>query len=304
LVDIKKAILRIRTVRIATLIIFFLLFNAALFGVSPLPLLVPVLVSLGTPTRTVGDAFSAVQYMLWDSTFPWLPIASFLIVAVLVGRMMCGWVCPFGFVQEILGYIKRRHMRISSRTHRDIVYIKFAILGVVLFVSITMTITTAMRIDQGYKDALGIFAQAPFNVLSPHDTLFSVLPTMTYQAFLVETPFQDILGGIVALSPIFWTRLFILGLVLAFAVYVPRSWWLYFCPVGAALALLNNFSFIGLKRDVVHCTKDGCRSCVESCPMKVPILDLPWERFTHPECIYCLECIDSCETKALKPKLF
>jgi len=252
----------------------------------------------------VGDAFSAAQYMLWESTFPWLPLASFLIVAVLIGRMLCGWVCPFGFVQEILGYIKRRHLRILPRTHRDIVYIKFAILGAVLFISITMAVSTAMGIGQGYKDSLGIFAQAPFDVLSPHDTLFAVLPTMTYNAFIVEAPFQDILGGIVALSPIFWTRLFILGLVSVFAVYVPRSWCLYFCPVGAALALLNHFSFLGLKRDVVYCTKEGCRGCTEACPMKVPILDLPWERFTHPECIYCLECIDACKTKALKPKFF
>lgn len=66
--------------------------------------------------------------------------------------------------------------------------------------------------------------------------------------------------------------------------------------------MLNYFSFLGLKRDVVKCTKESCRRCVEVCPMKVPILDLPWEKFTHPECIYCLECVDACKTRAIKPK--
>jgi formate hydrogenlyase subunit 6/NADH:ubiquinone oxidoreductase subunit I len=30
---------------------------------------------------------------------------------------------------------------------------------------------------------------------------------------------------------------------------------------------------------------------------------LPWEKFTHPECIYCLKCADACTTKAIKPKI-
>jgi formate hydrogenlyase subunit 6/NADH:ubiquinone oxidoreductase subunit I len=51
------------------------------------------------------------------------------------------------------------------------------------------------------------------------------------------------------------------------------------------------------------CTKAGCSDCVQACPMKVPILELPWEKFTHPECIYCMKCVDACTTKAIKPKV-
>ncbi|MFQ6068614.1 MAG: 4Fe-4S binding protein [Candidatus Bathyarchaeia archaeon] len=300
--DLKHAIFRIKTLRIISQFVFFLLFNAVLFGFESLPLLLPVLQSLGTPQKTVGDAFAAMQYMFWENIFPWLPLASFLIVGVLFGRMLCGWACPFGFIQDILGYIKRKHMEISPRTHKDMVYIKYGILGIVLFISITISATTVMGIGKSYKDALGVFAQAPFNVLSPHDTLFAMLPRMTFNTFSAEAPFQDILGAFGALSPLFWTRLFILGLVLVFAAYTPRSWCRYFCPVGATMALMNHFSFLGLKRDLIHCTKESCRSCIEACPMKVPILNLPWEKFTHPECTYCLECVDACTTKALKPK--
>ncbi|MDH5447400.1 MAG: 4Fe-4S binding protein [Candidatus Bathyarchaeota archaeon] len=302
MVNIEHAVFRIRTLRIISQFVFFLLFNAVVFGFEPLSLSLPVLQSLGNPAKTVGDAFAAMQYMLYEATFPWLPLASFLIVAVLLGRTLCGWACPFGFIQDILGYMKRKHMEISPRTHKDMVYIKYGILGAVLLISITISATIIMRMGYSYRDALGVFAQAPFNALSPHDMLFAVLPTMAYNAFSAGALFQDILGGILTLSPLFWTRLFILGLVLVFAVYTPRSWCKYFCPVGAIMALLNHFSFLGLKRNVVHCTKESCRSCVEACPMKVPILDLSWEKFTHPECIYCLECVDACKTKALKPK--
>ncbi|HIE14323.1 TPA: 4Fe-4S ferredoxin, partial [Candidatus Bathyarchaeota archaeon] len=42
--------------------------------------------------------------------------------------------------------------------------------------------------------------------------------------------------------------------------------------------------------------------CVEACPMNIRILDLPWEKFTDPECIFCLRCVMACPTKAIKPK--
>ncbi len=301
MVNLRRAVFRIRTLRIISLLVFFLLFNAVLFGFEPLPLVLPVLQSQGSPARAVGDAFAVMQHMLWEPTFPLLPLAAFLITAVLLGRMLCGWVCPFGFVQELLSYIKRKHMEISPRTHENLIYIKYIVLGAVLFVSITLAVTLSMGIGKSYKDALGVFAQAPFNVLSPHDTLLGALPTIASRAISAQTPYQDI-SVVAAFSPLFWIRLFILGLVIVFAVYVPRSWCRYFCPVGATVALLNHFSFLGLKRDVVHCTREKCRSCVEVCPMKVPILELPFEKFTHPECIYCLECVDACKTRAIKPK--
>jgi ferredoxin-type protein NapH len=302
LVDIKHAVLRIRTLRIASLIVFFLLLNAVLFGFQPIPLLLPVLQSMGNPATTTGDAFAALQYTLWEPAFPWLPLASFLIVVLLLGRATCSWVCPFGFVQEIIGWIKRKHTQISPRTHRDMIYVKYIVLGAVLLLSITLSAMEVTGMGRSYKNALGPFAQAPFDALSPHDTLFATLPTLASRVYNGQAPFNDYLTAIPALSLVFWTRLFILGLVLVLAFFVPRSWCSYVCPVGAIMALLNYFSFLGLKRDVVKCTKESCRKCVEVCPMKVPILDLPWEKFTHPECIYCLECVDACKTKVIKLK--
>jgi len=68
------------------------------------------------------------------------------------------------------------------------------------------------------------------------------------------------------------------------------------------MAVLNRFSFLGLRRDLHKCPKGECRLCVEACPMRVRILDLPWEKFSDPECIYCLKCADACPNKAIKLK--
>jgi polyferredoxin len=111
-----------------------------------------------------------------------------------------------------------------------------------------------------------------------------------------------IIGALTSVQALFWARIVILALTLAIVLYVPRGWCRYLCPQGAFSALLMHFSFLGLKRDPVRCSRVECRDCVEVCPMLVPILDQPWEKFTHPECIMCLKCVDACSTQAIRPK--
>ncbi len=297
---IKNAIWKIQTARKISLFLCFILFNAIILGVGPWPILLPVYHSLGTPQKTIGDAFTVLQNMLYENIIPWIPIASFLLTAIILGRTLCGWVCPFGFIQELLTHIKRKHTEVSPRTHQDMIKAKYLILGIILFISITLAASLAAGTGEGYKRALGLFAPAPFNALSPADTLFAIIPKLVFD--FTYLGFDAFISEIVSANPILWIRLAVMAVVLVLAVYVPRGWCKYLCPHGALLALLNKFSFLGLKRDPVKCTKVGCRTCVEVCPMKVPILELPWQKFTDPECIYCLECVDACSSKAIRPK--
>ena len=296
---VKGVVWRIETARKITQFLSFVLFSAVLFGLGPWPIVLPVVFSLGVPQKAAGDAFAMLQWMLQDLIFPWLPLASFLLVAALLGRSLCGWVCPFGFVQDLLGFIKRKHTEVSLRTHGGMVKVKYVILMITLFISGTLAISLAAGVGQSYKKAIGVFA-APFNALSPADTLFAILPRIALD--VRYSSLETLAAGISSVQPLLWSRLIIMAIILVLGVYVPRSWCRYLCPHGAALAFLNRFSFLGLKRDPLKCTKAGCRACVEACPMKVPILDLPWEKFTDPECIYCLKCAEACTTKAIKPK--
>lgn len=294
-VHVKRVIWRIETARKIVQFLSFVLFNAVLFGLGPWPIVLPVMYSLGVPQKTVGDAFAMLQWMLHDLVFPWIPLASFLLVAVFLGRSLCGWVCPFGFVQDLLGYVKKKHTEVSLRTHNGMIRVKYIVLAVTLLISVTLALALLRGIGESYTTALGAFAPAPFNALSPADTLFAIVPRIVLDIRYAN--FDVLMSGI-----FLWARLIIMVIVLVLAVYVPRSWCRYLCPHGAALAVLNRFSFLGLKREPLKCTKAGCRACVEVCPMKVPILDLPWEKFTDPECVYCLKCVEACTTKAIKPK--
>ena len=301
---IKEYLLKYNTLRRIVQFLSFVFFSAIIFNLGALPLLFPVLWTWGLQQNTAGDAFTALQFALYNAVFPWLALASFLIVGVLIGKSLCGWICPFGFVQDLVGFIKRKQADFSSRTHDSMVYMKYFVLGIALFVSVTFSASKLMGASGGYESAIGIFTKAPFTALSPAETLFGTVPTMilNFRTALATKSVTDALSGISTLPPLFWIQIFIMAFVLVFAAYIPRGWCRYFCPHGAIMAVLNRFSFLGLRRDPVKCAKGGCRLCVSACPMKVPILDLPWEKFSDPECIYCMKCADACHEKAIKLK--
>lgn len=306
---IKQRLLKFNTPRRIVQFLSFIFFSAIVFNLGALPILLPVLWTWGLQQNTVGDAFTAMQLMLsgWNDArffvFPWLAIASFLAIGILLGKSLCGWICPFGFIQDLVGFIKRKQREFSPRTHESMIYIKYGVLGITLFICSTFAAAKVAGVSEGFGNSLGIFAIAPFTALSPAETLFGAIPRMVGDfGYAVSVNQVNILSGIASLPVLFWVQLSVMIAVLVFAAYVPRSWCKYLCPHGAIMAVLNRFSFIGLRRDLVKCAKDECRLCVEVCPMRVPILDLPWEKFSHPECIYCLKCVDACEHGGIKLK--
>jgi len=307
----KRFILRFQTPRTIVQFLFFFLFFGLFLGIGPWAILVPVIGLLGVPTKTMGEALGSLQYMLYLLVPPLFALASIFVAAVILNRVFCAWACPFGLVQDMLNLVKKRHTRVSPRTHSQMIYAKYFVLAGTLLISGTLAVSVAAGIGSSYREALGVFSSAPFNALSPADTLFAVVPrTVTDARYalsdLLSKPEADVSGAIIssitAVSALFWARIFILALTLALIIYVPRGWCRYICPQGAFSALFSRFSFLGLRRDPVRCSKAGCRDCVDVCPMLVPILDEPWEKFTHPECIMCLKCVDACSTKAIKLK--
>jgi ferredoxin-type protein NapH len=304
---VRAKLLEYNTLRRVVQLFSFLLFSTIIFNLGVLPLLLPVLWTGGLRGTTVGDAFTTIQLMVsgWNvafAVFPWLALASFLIVGVLIGRALCGWVCPFGFVQDLAGFIRRKQTDLSARTHESLVYAKYVVLALAVLIPAVLY-ALALNGMGAYQYAFGVFGQAPFTAVSPSDTLFSTVPRaiQSFHSSGLPNLGSDILSTLSILPPLFWVQSAIMIIVLIFAVYVPRSWCRYFCPHGAFLAIMNRFSFIGLRREPFKCEKGGCGECVQVCPTRVPILELPWEKFSHPECIYCMKCADACGHKAIKP---
>lgn len=257
------------------------------------------------PVVPIG-VFDALQISLSSPAVPFLPIALIFLSAVVLGRLFCGWACPFGFVQDLLGHVRKKHFVVSLRTHNQLKNLKYVVLGTTLLVSGSLALSLAYGGGDAYREALGIFAEAPYTILDPAVTLFVAIPEtiLKLQEAMATTPpvAPEQVWTILASAPyIFYVRIGLLIISLLGALYVPRFWCRYFCPLGALMSLFSRFSFLGMKRDPVKCTK--CPRCVEKCSMVVRILDLPWEKFNDAECIMCLDCMDACPRKALKPKI-
>lgn len=296
--NLKSSFILVEIFRKIIQILFFILFNSAVWGLTAIPVALPILFSSGLPFRIIDEDLSIIQKMIYDAIFPFLPLASIFIFGILTGRILCGWVCPLGFIQDILAFGKTRRIIVSPKTHKNLLSIKYVILGLTLLISTSLSLAQFAGEGQIYREEMGLFAQAPFTSLSPSDTLFAVIPRL-----LMNLSFSAYFGFDYSLiSPLLIVRIIILIAVLLLAAYIPRAWCRYLCPQGAFSALVSRFSLLGLSRDPIRCIRAKCHICENICPMKVPILNLPREKFTDPECIYCLRCVTACPTKAIKPK--
>jgi len=290
----------------------FILFNAGIWGLGPWEVVIPALVSMHGNSKTVVGALTLIQYMLAKNVFPWTALASTFLFAALTGRFACGWICPFGFIQDILSAINRDEVEVSPRTHRPLLKLKYAILIVILLISFLLFTVSRIDVDAetSYREALGPFSEGPFNSVSPSSTLFALIPQLPQRWLRIAEDYdfeglytfegaQRLLAAF--FTPLLGIRLAILLLVLASSAYIARFWCKYLCPQGAFLALLSRHSLVGLRREPAMCTR--CRQCVENCPMEVDLLEAWWEKISDPECILCLECLDSCEHDALRLRI-
>jgi polyferredoxin len=295
----RRHVPALRITRFFFQVVFFLLLNAGLFKLTslvfPLPV-IPVLSSSAAPGVTAISAFDALQYGLSDAIpiLVVIAIAVFLLSAVTVGKGFCAFVCPFGFAQDLVGYVRRaagfEGRTISPKSVKTYTRLKYYILLIVLFLAVVTGAYAVLGYRGIVSGAIGTFADVPFAVLSPADTLFAIIPQLILKWPSIST------WGI-----LLWVRVIILVISLAGAFYIPRMFCRYVCPISALMAPMNKYAIIGLERNVIKCQGERCKKCEKACPMDVPIFTGQEKRFTkHPECIMCLVCKDVCKEKAIR----
>ncbi len=258
---------------------------------------VPILLSLKSTYSVVGGALDFVQIMFSIPIFPLVPFAAILVVGSVFGRLFCGWLCPIGFIQDLMLKMKGYQSKVSLRKHLTLKKLKFVVLIVVLFFSTTLYASLYLDPESDYKAALGPFARGVLFPIQPETTLFSTIPWMIQAG--AESGLLDF-GTLESPGYLMLLGLALLAVLFAGAYMIPWFWCRYFCPTGALMGIFMRFSFLGLGRDPSRCTK--CGECVEICPMQIRILELPWEKFNDPECTLCLECVGACPSGALAPK--
>lgn len=198
-------------------------------------------------------------------------ITGFLILlGVLLGRFICGFLCPLGWLQELLHKIPGK--KLSTKKLKPLTYLKYAILllAVVLLPAIVVN-------DLGMGD--------PFfcKYICPQGVLEGAIPLAAVNEGIRS-----------ALGPLFNRKLIILIVVVVLSVLFYRPFCKWICPLGAFYALMNKVSLLGIKVDEHKCV--SCGKCARVCKMDVDVTKTP----NHTECIRCGKCITACPTDAIK----
>jgi len=271
----------------------------------PLPL--PILLSINAPTNLAYGSLDVIQVALASPIAPWVALASVFVIGALLGRAFCGWVCPMGFIQDMVTAEKGTLGQVDVRVHESGKRFKYFVLAIALLVSVSLAISLWLGIGDEYKRSLSIFGDGLLIPLAPEGTLFSTIPrALLYlevnvaPTFLAKLSVNQLWEWIRSVPILVYAELIILLVFFYGAYKVPRFWCRYLCPVGAKMAPFQKYSLLGMKRDPVKCSK--CPHCEAACPMQIRILSLPWEKFNDPECILCGECADACPNNSLSYK--
>ena len=207
----------------------------------------------------VGVAANYAALLPVTAEVPYLLLGVLLTVGALSGSLVCGWACPFGFLQDLLGKIVPQKLTLPSWVG----YTRFVVLvGLVLLLPIVL----------GFK---GI----PFE-----DQIVSICRLCPAGALEAGVPYstQSLMAGKG------WTmsalKTGILAAFLVSAIFIHRPWCRIFCPLGGFLALFNRFSLFHLRFSARECVE--CNLCRSRCAMGVKVD----QQVNVSGCIRCLEC--------------
>lgn len=213
------------------------------------------------PIGSLQNQLGAKQFR-----FPYYILGLLLFFGALFGRIICGFLCPFGFLQDLLykiPFIKKLHALPGEKWLRKLKY------GILLFLVIILPLCVKLT---------------PFfcKYLCPSGTLSGIILA------LCDTKLFSLFG-----SQFVW-KISILSLVILTSVVLFRPFCKYLCPLGAFYGLLNPISIIKIQSNTETCT--GCGKCQRICDMGVNPIETP----NSPECIRCGKCINTCPSGAIQ----
>ncbi|MBQ9764841.1 MAG: 4Fe-4S binding protein [Lachnospiraceae bacterium] len=201
---------------------------------------------------------------------PFAVIGFLFVFGSLFGRFVCGWLCPFGLLQDLLHKIPLFKKRKQLPYHNVLKYGKYLVLiGLVIV---------------GSSFLFGGFVKVPAfcKYLCPSGTFMGAIPLISANANL-----QMQVGGL------FYWKLGVLITLIILSIKIYRPFCQYLCPLGAVYGLFNRFSLVQIRWTKEECT--SCGACQRACPVNLP----PEKISVSPECIKCGKCVDACPTDCL-----
>ncbi len=203
-------------------------------------------------------------------------VGFFLFTGAILGRVVCGFLCPFGLVQDLLYKIPFFAKRKNMPGHKGLVWIKYVVLALMVVILPVFAV-----------NAYGISDPWFCKYLCPSGTLFGGIPLIAANSGL-----QQALGGL------FVWKMSVLLVILVWSLWVYRPFCKYLCPLGAIYGWFNPIALSRFQMDKEACI--DCKKCKAVCPMDIPVYDKP----NSAECIKCGKCLQACPTDCIQVALW
>ena len=222
---------------------------------------VPVLNCHSCPSAFFSCPIGTMQHFMTIHKFPYLLVGFLATIGISVGSLACGWLCPFGFLQDLMYKIKSIKIRLPEKLSISR-YLILALL-VILLPLVTQETWFCKVCPMGT-----IQAAVPWAVWNP------IIPVYGERAVTVQS-----------LGLLFIVKIMIAVLFLGLFIVAKRPFCRVACPVGAIFGFFNKYSLLQLDVDTNNC-KD-CQKCKDICPVDINISDNPG----NSTCVRCFSCL-------------
>lgn len=215
------------------------------------------------------------QMSLLNRQIPFLLIGQIILVGILSGRAVCGWLCPYGFLSDIFNKLPGKRIKLNLKWS----YIKYPFLAIFLISSISYF----------FKDKSDILFYCSF--LCPVGFYYGVLE------YALTTGLKGMIKDFPFLHYMLIYHFFIGALVIIGSIKLGgRFFCKYFCPLGTVYGLFAKISVFNIRLNSNKC--NGCGNCTKVCPMNISILNQGF--VSKSNCILCGRCRRVCPVKKVE----
>jgi len=265
----------------------------------------------------VATVFYIFTYSIWQL----IMLAVILIMPIVLGRIFCGWLCPFAFYMDAITVIRKaakiRHRDLSEKLNRAMHNLRYVLLLFFLIIPFVLVwITPPSSFEFSTIVVLALRVAGPFDPL--RILLGPVIPLIVSWKGPLEIsgvyfsfPYvQEVIYYASLYFVEFFVQIFALTFLALTVVgsFFIRRVWCRFCPTGSSLAVVNRFKgfkwapVLHIDKEEEKCTK--CGICKRVCPVQVTeVYEQKGGKITTSMCMLCLRCVEMCpEESCLKFK--
>lgn len=237
-------------------------------------LCVPGLNCYSCPGALGACPIGAMQAVIgsWNFKLTFYVAGFLMFVGALIGRFVCGWLCPFGLIQDLLYKIPFFKKIGAFRGDRVLRKLKYLILAVFVIL-----------LPMFLVDFLGQGMPWFCKLICPVGTLEGGIPLV-----LLNESMRSAIGRLYV-----WKNVLLLVTVIL-SILIYRPFCKYICPLGAVYSVFNPVSVFRYRVDREKCVE--CKACANVCKMQVDPVKHP----NDPECIRCGACKKVCPVKAIR----